>query len=73
MSRENNSPSLFRVLAEETLVEYTAAAAISGIIVAIFFVISPTDETPTVLIALSWSLSSLILYLSYTIYKNVFL
>ena len=70
MSRENNSPSLFRVLAEETLVEYTAAAAVSGFIISILFLILPMDEIPTILIAVSWSLLSLGLYLLYILPKK---
>lgn len=70
MSRENNSPSLFRVLAEETLVEYTAAAAVSGFIIIILFLILPMNEVPTILIAVSWSLLSLSLYLLYILPEN---
>ena len=65
MSRENSSPSLFRVLAGETLIEYTVAAAIAGVVVGLSYRLLPTDEISVLLVALSWSVLSFALYLSY--------
>lgn len=65
MTRENDTPSLFRVLAGETLVEYTAAAAVAGAVVGVSYLLLPTDEVSALPMAFAWSALSLGLYLCY--------
>ncbi len=67
MSRERQSPSLFRVLAGETLVEYTAAAMVAGVVVGSLYLLLPADEISVLLVAFGWSTLSLALYLSYAL------
>ncbi len=67
MSRERQSPSLFRVLAGETLVEYTAAATVAGVVVGSLYLLLPADEISVLLVAFGWSTLSLALYLSYAL------
>lgn len=71
MSRESNSPSLFRVLAREALVEYTAAATVAGVVAVILYVLLPATGPSVLFAALSWSILSFALYMSYILRSSL--